>query len=174
MLKKLWVISLFVFNISLIAQTDSTQTTDSNTNEKDISQDTSYTFINEINAILNIAEKQKGAPYVYGGCRPGGFDCSGFVLYCFQQAVNVQLPHASGSISSMGTKISTKNARPGDIIYFTGRRINGRTGHVGIVYEVNSNGIYFIHASTSEGVRINKTTDNYWNGRFLGIRRILH
>ncbi|MDE1887810.1 MAG: C40 family peptidase, partial [Gammaproteobacteria bacterium] len=36
--------------------------------------------------ILQLASRELGAPYVYGGDTPRGFDCSGLVYYVFRHA----------------------------------------------------------------------------------------
>ena len=37
------------------------------------------------NHAVNIAHAYLGTPYVYGGARPGGFDCSGLTEYVYAQ-----------------------------------------------------------------------------------------
>ena len=144
-----------------------------NAQSDSLKTDTQNTNIVEISKIMGLAESYMGTPYRYGGCEPCGFDCSGFVKYCFENSMDISLPHISGEIANMGTEVSRANARPGDVVAFTGRSINGQVGHVGIVYEVTNDAVYFIHSSTSQGVRIDRVKSNYWEKRFLGIRRIL-
>ena len=38
------------------------------------------------NKVVDIARNQIGKPYVWGGKGPNGFDCSGLVYYCYEQA----------------------------------------------------------------------------------------
>ena len=45
-------------------------------------------------AAANVALSQLGTPYVWAGAAPGGFDCSGLVMWAFGQ-VGVALPHSS-------------------------------------------------------------------------------
>ena len=42
------------------------------------------------------ALSQLGTPYVWAGSQPGGFDCSGLVMWAFSQ-VGVSLPHSSSA-----------------------------------------------------------------------------
>ncbi|HLT83381.1 MAG TPA: C40 family peptidase [Phototrophicaceae bacterium] len=75
------------------------------------------------NAIVDIAFRYVGTPYVYGGASPSGFDCSGFTWYVFQQ-VGISIPRSSGAQASAGTVVSASEARPGDLVWWP--------GHVGI------------------------------------------
>ena len=82
-------------------------------------------------AAVNLARQHLGTPYVYGGNRPGGFDCSGFTQYVFAQ-FGVSLPRSSSQQRYAGTVISAAEARPGDLVW--------GPGHVGI-YTGNGNHI---------------------------------
>ena len=66
-----------------------------------------------------------GVPYVYGGATPAGFDCSGFVLFLYSH-VGVHLAHNARVQGDSGTVISRADARPGDLVIFSGG------GHDGI------------------------------------------
>jgi cell wall-associated NlpC family hydrolase len=45
-------------------------------------------------AVVAIAQRYLGVPYVYGGASPSGFDCSGLTMYCYAQ-VGVGLAHGA-------------------------------------------------------------------------------
>jgi cell wall-associated NlpC family hydrolase len=75
------------------------------------------------NAVLEIAARYVGVPYVAGGSSPDGFDCSGFVSYVYAQ-LGISLPRSSGAYYSVGVQVSRADALPGDIIV--------SPGHVGI------------------------------------------
>jgi cell wall-associated NlpC family hydrolase len=66
-----------------------------------------------------------GTPYRYGGSNPGGFDCSGLVMWSFRQA-GVTVPRTAGEQRSATARISEAELRPGDLVFYRG------TGHVGI------------------------------------------
>ncbi len=75
------------------------------------------------NAVLEIAARYVGVPYVSGGSTPAGFDCSGFVKYVYAQ-LGIDLPRTTGAYLSVGQQVSRADALPGDIIW--------SPGHVGI------------------------------------------
>jgi len=71
------------------------------------------------NAVLEIAARYVGVPYVYGGSTPAGFDCSGFVSYVYAQ-LGISLPRSSSAYPSIGQRVSRADAKPGDIIWSPG------------------------------------------------------
>ncbi|MGV8978458.1 MAG: C40 family peptidase [Cellulomonas sp.] len=71
------------------------------------------------NAVLEIAARYVGTPYIFGGSTPAGFDCSGFVDYVYAQ-LGVSLPRTDTSIKAVGTIISRADAQPGDLIWSPG------------------------------------------------------
>lgn len=75
------------------------------------------------NAVLEIAYRYLGTPYVWGGSTPAGFDCSGFTSYVYAQ-LGISLPRGSTAQLSAGTRVSAAEARPGDLV--------GWPGHIGI------------------------------------------
>ena len=71
------------------------------------------------NAVLEVAARYVGVPYVSGGTTPAGFDCSGFVSYVYAQ-LGISLPRTSSAIKAAGTVISAAEAQPGDLIWSPG------------------------------------------------------
>ncbi|MFV0427127.1 MAG: C40 family peptidase [Beutenbergiaceae bacterium] len=82
-------------------------------------------------AIVDIARRYIGTPYVYGGAAPGGFDCSGFTSYVYAQ-LGISLPRTSSAQRYAGTVVSAAEAQPGDLLW--------APGHIGI-YTGNGNHI---------------------------------
>lgn len=66
-----------------------------------------------------IAMQHVGTPYAWGGEAPGGFDCSGLVVYSYGQ-LGVSLPHSSSALLHAGTQVSAAEARPGDLVWTPG------------------------------------------------------
>ena len=112
--------------------------------------------------VVGIAMQYLGTPYVWGGASPGGFDCSGLVMYAYAQ-VGVSLPHSSYAQYSAGVPVSMSDLQPGDLVFFYG------LGHVGIYIGGGS----FIHAPhTGDVVKISSLSGSYASA-FVGARRIL-
>jgi cell wall-associated NlpC family hydrolase len=72
-----------------------------------------------------IAVRAVGTPYRYGGASLGGFDCSGLVMWTYAK-LGVRLPHNAWSQSQVGTPVTRRTLRPGDLLFFRGY------GHVGL------------------------------------------
>jgi cell wall-associated NlpC family hydrolase len=127
--------------------------------------------IAEINQILDEATAMLNRPYRAGGKTPAGFDCSGFVSYCYLNGNGQKLPVSSRDYFDKGTPVSLENALPGDVILFSGRKISkSQVGHVGIITEV-SDDVYFIHSASSHGIRYDRISSAYYQMRFIGVRR---
>ncbi|HEY4540483.1 MAG TPA: C40 family peptidase [Faecalibacter sp.] len=122
--------------------------------------------------LLKEAETYIGTPYRYGGTTRSGIDCSAFVRSVFE-TFNMNLPRVSADQAKQGFRISTEEAREGDLVFFATRG-GGRVSHVGIVHGRNEEGVLtFIHSSTSQGVMISPLNDSYWGKRFLYAKRVL-
>ncbi len=106
-----------------------------------------------------------GTPYVFGGARPGGFDCSGYVQHVFAM-IGLHLPRTADAQYGAGRRIATAIA-PGDLVFF--HTYAPGVSHVGI-YLGNSK---FIHSSSSHGVSIASLHDSYWAPRYLGAKRVV-
>jgi cell wall-associated NlpC family hydrolase len=119
-------------------------------------------------AVVAEAKALLGKPYRFGGALPDGFDCSGFVLYVYRQAVGIHLPHSSQKQYGCGRPIPVGAEAPSDLIFFS---IDGcRPSHVGIYLGRGR----FIHApDKGDRVKISNANDRYWRQRFIGLRRVL-
>ncbi|MBS4730264.1 C40 family peptidase [Mycobacterium sp. SM1] len=66
---------------------------------------------------VQAALTQIGAPYAWGGAAPGGFDCSGLVMWAFQQA-GIAVPHSSQALAHGGQPVALSDLQPGDVLTF--------------------------------------------------------
>ena len=67
--------------------------------------------------VVQAALTQVGSPYVWGGAAPGGFDCSGLVMWAFEQA-GISLPHSSQAMAQGGQPVALSDLQPGDVLTF--------------------------------------------------------
>ena len=68
-------------------------------------------------AVVAIAQRYLGVPYVYGGASPSGFDCSGLTMYCYAQ-VGVGLSHGATDQQHASTPVPISALQPGDLVFF--------------------------------------------------------
>ena len=69
-------------------------------------------------AVLAIAQRYLGIPYVWGGASPrGGFDCSGLTMYVFAQ-VGVSLAHGATLQQRASTPVPLSALQPGDLVFY--------------------------------------------------------
>lgn len=115
--------------------------------------------------LVEYAKGFVGTPYEYGGDSPAAFDCSGFTMY-IMSSFGVDLPHSASRQSNCGTKISSDELIPGDLVFFAtygGRSIT----HVGLYIGGNA----FIH-SASKGVMINNLDESYYKRCYVTAVRL--
>ena len=123
--------------------------------------------------IIENAMKYLGRPYRSGMKGPHAFDCSGFTSYVYGTK-NISLSPSSKTQYTQGVSVKRDDLRQGDLVFFTSPRSGGRVGHVGIVTEVEDNGnFHFVHASRRGVVVDSYAKAGYYQGRYIGARRIL-
>jgi cell wall-associated NlpC family hydrolase len=109
-----------------------------------------------------------GVPYRFGGNTPaGGFDCSGLIVYVYNNAAGIKLPRTVQEMSRAGQTIRNDAPAPGDLVFFntTGERYS----HAGIYVGHGR----FVHAPSKGGtVRLDQMTSPYWAARYTEVRRI--
>ena len=101
-------------------------------------QDSSY---NQNRYIAKVAKEYLGIKYIWGGNGRRGYDCSGFTKEVFELN-GIDIPRNSWNQAKVGKKISRRNLKKGDLIFFTSKH-HKRVNHVGIYLGHGK----FIHAS---------------------------
>lgn len=114
---------------------------------------------------LAAARTRIGDPYRMGGTTPGGFDCSGLVLWSFGRA-GVALPRTSYSQYGRGRAISRGKIRAGDLVFFNSS--GPGASHASIAVSRTR----VISATSSGGVMIHPIGDAYWGSHYVGARRL--
>jgi cell wall-associated NlpC family hydrolase len=113
---------------------------------------------------VSAARAMIGTPYAYGGAAPGGFDCSGLVVYAFKQA-GVSMPRTSFAQFGAGAAVDRANLQAGDLVFFNA---NGPgASHVGIATSNST-----VISATTHGVREHAISDSYWGSHYVGARRV--
>ena len=86
----------------------------------------------EAQFVVNQSRQYLGTPYVWGGSKPGGFDCSGLLQYVWGKA-GVSIPRTTYQQFTTGVAVDKSQLQPGDAVFFTGSDPKGGLpGHVGI------------------------------------------
>lgn len=122
--------------------------------------------------IVDHARELMGLKYKFGGNNPRqGFDCSGFVLYLYQNA-GIDIERVSRNQAKQGKEISLKNARPGDLVFF--KRRGKPVHHVSVVVEAGVNKLIVVHATNSGVIRENVLESRYWEPILYQVRDVLN
>ncbi|MBX5485940.1 putative endopeptidase [Mycolicibacterium hassiacum DSM 44199] len=67
--------------------------------------------------VIQAALSRIGSPYAWGGAGPNAFDCSGLVMWAFQQA-GISLPHSSQALARGGQPVPIDQMQPGDVVTY--------------------------------------------------------
>jgi cell wall-associated NlpC family hydrolase len=108
---------------------------------------------------LQAAISRLGYPYIWGAAGPTTFDCSGLVMWAYQQ-VGISLPHFTVSQYNSGVHVSRNDLEPGDLVFFF-----PNISHVGMYI---GNGMMIDAPNSGEDVKVQPI---YWN-EFVGAVRI--
>ena len=118
-------------------------------------------------AMIEEAEKYLGYPYVWGGSSPStSFDCSGFVSWVINHSGwDVGRLGAQG-LCNICTPVSAANAKPGDLVFFSGTYDAPGVTHVGI-YVGNHT---MLHCG--DPISYTNLNSNYWQAHLYCYGRL--
>jgi len=162
-------------NTAKIANDNEVVTTN-NIEEKSLEKNSVKTIAttHQSSEIVEYAKTLIGTPYLYGSVDPAkGLDCSGFID-AVSNHFEIKVPRSSVEFTDLGTTIETNNAKPGDLILFTGTDTSKHVvGHIGIVTDNHDGEVEFIHSSSGKanGVTISELS-GYYETRFVKVIRI--
>ena len=133
-------------------------------------EQTSTPSTNKVQAVIDLAHKQLGKPYVWGAEGPNSFDCSGLIYYVYKNAASITLPRTSSDQYSAGVAVSRSNLKAGDLI-FSSTDGTGNITHVAIYVGDGQ----MIHAPRN-GKNVEKVSINnsYWNKAYVGALSLIH
>ena len=120
-------------------------------------------------ALMAEATKYIGWPYVWGGSSPAtSFDCSGYICWVYTQSGVFQLPRTTAQgIFNQCAVIPREQARPGDLVFFTGTYASASpVSHVGIYVGGNQ----MLHCGSPIGYA--NIDSAYWSGHFYAMGRL--
>lgn len=104
-----------------------------------------------------------GTPYRAGGDTKRGTDCSGLVSQLYKKVYRTRLSRSTDGQLKESHKISRRNLREGDLVFFTSRNSRKKVAHVGIYLKDGK----FVHASTSQGVIVSSLNEKYYTQYWL-------
>ncbi|MFJ5622368.1 NlpC/P60 family protein [Peribacillus loiseleuriae] len=144
---------------------DSSTSNDNNNDENTVSIPSSR----NLSVAMTAGNKYIGnSVYVFGGGRSqsdinnGRFDCSAFVYWAYAEAgINLGSVGNTDTLLNYGTRVSSSDMQPGDMVFFDTYKKNG---HVGIYV----GGGKFIGSQSSTGVAIANMSSGYWAQHFNG------
>lgn len=183
-MKKLFVLALMIMlsmSVLALGKVNPDQAPDQNEDAEIGNFDFIYGKTDNLNEefertemIMSEAFSHIGTRYRSGAKGPSAFDCSGFTSYVYKQMTNVFIGASSRDQYARNTPITRNDLKCGDLVFFTSPRSRHGVGHVGIVVDVDpiTQNFTFIHASTSNGVIINNSTDSGYANRYVGARRV--
>jgi len=122
--------------------------------------------------LVNYAKKFEGTRYKYGGTTKRGMDCSGLIFTTFMDN-NLSIPRTTKGLATHGNWIDLKEVNVGDLVFFATKKNSRNVNHVGLVTNVRTGNIEFIHSSSSRGVMISSLAEKYWYFAFVQARRVL-
>lgn len=128
-------------------------------------------YSKEIGKVIEAARSYLGTPHRDGGTNRYGIDCSALIQNSFQ-AAGFTMPRTSRQQSETGSPVDRRDLRPGDLVFFSDKKIGSGITHVGLVTEILSGGdVKFIHTSSKLGVTENLLSTSYFTKTYAKAMR---
>ncbi len=99
--------------------------------------------------MIDTATSMLGQPYRFGGAAPGGFDCSGLVVYAAAGAGDLCAAHGARNSCGFGKPIGRGELQAGDLVFM---HLAHKELHVGIAID----GELFVHAPSTRRPRADR------------------
>ncbi len=115
---------------------------------------------------VHIARTKLGDRYSAGHAGPNRFDCSGLAMYVVKHALGRSLPHYSRSQWAVTKRVSRKNLRPGDLVFF----FRHGAHHVGIYI---GGGRMISATNPRRGVKVDSVFSGWYGSRYSGAGRLI-
>jgi cell wall-associated NlpC family hydrolase len=116
--------------------------------------------------MIDSATSMIGQPYRFGGAAPGGFDCSGLVVYAAANA-GIRVPRTAAEQLQFGSPVKRAELQAGDLVFM---HLSGKELHVAIALDRQ----LFVHAPSSGGrVRIDSLLARPYAKGFIAARRVV-
>jgi murein DD-endopeptidase len=107
-----------------------------------------------------------GQPYRFGGAAPGGFDCSGLVVYAAANA-GIRVPRTAAEQLRFGSPVRRSDVQAGDLVFM---HLSSKDLHVAIALDRQ----LFVHAPSSGGrVRVDSLLAPPYAKGFIAARRVV-
>ncbi|HTD72031.1 MAG TPA: C40 family peptidase [Steroidobacteraceae bacterium] len=117
-------------------------------------------------AMVDTATSMIGQPYRFGGSAPGGFDCSGLVVYSAANA-GIRVPRTAAEQLEFGQPVARSELQPGDLVFM---HLSSKELHVAIALDRQ----LFVHAPSSGGrVRVDSLLAPPYAKGFIAARRVV-
>lgn len=117
--------------------------------------------------VVATAMSKIDAKYKWGGSGPDKFDCSGLVMWVYQQVTGVTLPHYSGAQWQLTRRpILRTELRRGDLLFYGPKGSQHVTIYIGNRLQIGA-------SSPKSGIVVNSVDSDYYVDRYAGAGRVI-
>lgn len=122
--------------------------------------------------LVQEAKKHLGKPYTFGGNGPDTFDCSGFIKYVYNTAIDYGMTARTAyTQAQLGKDVKNQTPMAGDLVFFINTYETGRTPNISHVGMFIGEGDKFINAG--DPVKIESLSSPKRKSKYYTTRRLL-